>query len=566
MTVEALASDHPVILSQLRSLDPLFIPNIPPEVALPYEDTRVEIADYIDLIRNLEDRILALKAKKEKAERRISTVASLFSPIRRLPSEVLQEIFIFASVVEYGNMFGVASTWESRTLRISTVCYRWRSIALDTPEIWTRFGVELTQRALNPVQLFLDRSKSRPLSLTMIQTTTVDGATLDESVLGLLVSQSHRWQFVDSFDLFDYPDINRLEREIISLPSIRNFVCWPVDLSQTGRIVLEEQLKKSPTLECLTVRYDHYDHLPIRSFPVGKFIKELVFEYGPEGSFANSLDILRTHASTVESIFYASVPIHTTRDSVGSADQGSLPWHDDYIECPKVSELETYLYSKKGIYPHLTDIFASLTLPALEGIYLNGDSNKDEDIIGVWPVVVFRDFIKRSGQCLKLTEIIFDGLPLLDSDVVAALHETPQLEYLTVKEIFTAEYTIPKESSDGDVKTVTKFLISELRLGDIVEAEVTEPGAQPVPIFLPKLKYLDLRVRGHFDADREYVEMIRSRWYPANSSSTFLHVSLRTATLYILGREASESVYHSLKTCESQGMKVVVNAEGKVVV
>ncbi|KAJ8090907.1 hypothetical protein PM082_024830 [Marasmius tenuissimus] len=484
MTVEALASDHPVILSQLRSLDPLFIPNIPPEVALPYEDTRVEIADYNDLIRNLEDQILALKAKKEKAERRISTVASLFSPIRRLPSEVLQEIFIFASVAEYGNMFGVASTWESRTLRISTVCYRWRSIALDTPEVWTRFGVELTQRALNPVQLFLDRSKSRPLSLTVIQTTTVDGATLDESVLGLLVSQSHRWQFVDSFDLFDYPDINRLEREIISLPSIRNFVCWPVDLSQTGRIVLEEQLKKSPTLECLTVRYDHYDHLPIRSFPVGKFIKELVFEYGPEGSFANSLDILRTHASTVESIFYASVPIHTTRDSVGSADQGSLPWHDDYIECPKVSELETYLYSKKGIYPHLTDIFATLTLPALEGIYLNGDSNKDEDIIGVWPVVVFRDFIKHSGQCLKLTEIIFDGLPLLDSDVVAALHETPQLEYLTVKEIFTAEYTIPKESSDGDVKTVTKFLISELRLGDIVEAEGTKPGAQPVPIFL----------------------------------------------------------------------------------
>ncbi|KAK1221036.1 hypothetical protein PQX77_016170 [Marasmius sp. AFHP31] len=566
MTVEVLASDHPVILSQLRSLDPLFVPNIPPEVALPYEHIRAEIVGYNNLIRDLEDQILALKAQKDKAERRISTVASLFSPVRRLPSEVLQEIFIFASVAEYGNMFGVASTWESRTLRISAVCYRWRSITLDTPEIWTRFGVELTQRALTPVQLFLDRSKSRPLSLAMIQMTTVDGATLDEPVLSLLISQSHRWQFVDSFDLFDYPDINRLECEIISLPLIRNFVCWPVDLSPAGRIFLEGQLKESPTLERLTVRYDHHNYLPIHSFPVGKFIKELVFEYGPEGAFANSLDILRAHANTVESIFYASVPIHTTRNAVGSADQGSLQWHDDCIECPKVSELETYLYSEKGIYPHLTDIFTTLTLPALEGIYLNGDSDKDEDIIGDWPVVVFREFIKRSGQCLKLTEIIFDGLPLLDSDVLAALQETPQLEYLTVKEIFTAEYTIPKESSDGDVKTVTKLLISELRLGDIVEAEGTESGVQVVSVFLPKLKYLDLRVRSHFDADREYVEMVRSRWYPVNSSSTFQHVSLRTATLHILGREADRSVYDPLKACGIQGMKVVVNARGKVVI
>lgn len=83
-------------------------------------------------------------------------------PWRLLPFEVLAKIFIMASEgddLPYG--YGICSV----PLAISEVCSQWRTIALETPLIWTRIriGDEVKTRI---GRAWLKRSKHYPVSIT----------------------------------------------------------------------------------------------------------------------------------------------------------------------------------------------------------------------------------------------------------------------------------------------------------------------------------------------------------------------------------------------------------------
>jgi hypothetical protein len=82
------------------------------------------------------------------------------APIRKLPFEILSEIFILCSL----------QSGRSTPVRISAVCHRWRQTILATPLAWTRIspytdGPQSPAPLLAYVTTFLQRSHLRPLHL-----------------------------------------------------------------------------------------------------------------------------------------------------------------------------------------------------------------------------------------------------------------------------------------------------------------------------------------------------------------------------------------------------------------
>ncbi|PVF98733.1 hypothetical protein CPB86DRAFT_784579 [Serendipita vermifera] len=84
-------------------------------------------------------------------------------PVRRCPFEVLQIIFEWTVVfnAEYGDFSESRNDWFRAATCLSHVCRRWRSIALDTPKLWSK----LPELTINPIgtddNLFWERTLSR---------------------------------------------------------------------------------------------------------------------------------------------------------------------------------------------------------------------------------------------------------------------------------------------------------------------------------------------------------------------------------------------------------------------
>ena len=81
---------------------------------------------------------------------KITWTRALLAPIRRLPAEILSEIFIHcvpcAAWVPYDgrNMVGMTplfllTTTQAAPIILMHVCRQWRRVALDTPRLFTQF-------------------------------------------------------------------------------------------------------------------------------------------------------------------------------------------------------------------------------------------------------------------------------------------------------------------------------------------------------------------------------------------------------------------------------------------
>ncbi|KAJ7741307.1 hypothetical protein B0H16DRAFT_1565282 [Mycena metata] len=168
-----------------------------------------------DEIAVLQKAIDKLADERESLTTYLDGYNALLSPVRRLPLDVIQEIFL-ACTPTHRNC--VMSALEAPVL-LGRICSSWRSIALSTPRLWARlhvvepgppsFGsinpilVETTgsksaakaAQRLDQVKAWLGRSGQCPLSISLHSQS--EGFISSPSFLQELISFSRRWQHVD---------------------------------------------------------------------------------------------------------------------------------------------------------------------------------------------------------------------------------------------------------------------------------------------------------------------------------------------------------------------------------
>jgi len=127
------------------------------------DSSKLDLAEIQDAIRKLEKR-------REMVESTVTSYKALLSPIRRLPRDMLEEIFLHCLPIQCG----VMSSQEAPLL-LGRVCSWWREAAYSTPALWSSVHGVLSldqdesdfMVKQNAIASWIERSKSLPISISI---------------------------------------------------------------------------------------------------------------------------------------------------------------------------------------------------------------------------------------------------------------------------------------------------------------------------------------------------------------------------------------------------------------
>ncbi|KAF9265532.1 hypothetical protein L218DRAFT_898335, partial [Marasmius fiardii PR-910] len=123
-------------------------------------------------ITQLEETLSKLKTERESLQKYVVQHRALLTPFRRLPDELISEIF-----VQCLDLYPVRST-KHAPLLLTTICKSWRRVALKTPHLWCSIhlsipevpkfpGGPLVKDRMLGAERWLERSGSVPLSISL---------------------------------------------------------------------------------------------------------------------------------------------------------------------------------------------------------------------------------------------------------------------------------------------------------------------------------------------------------------------------------------------------------------
>ncbi|KAJ7058474.1 hypothetical protein C8F01DRAFT_291805 [Mycena amicta] len=150
------------------------------------EGPSAQLLEFDTKIAQLQKSIDSLIAQRSEVASFVAEHKALLAPIRRLPMEVLQAIFVACLPTERH----AAMVAEDAPILLMQICNSWRQVALSTPRLYTRFHVDavytenpdyypemiahLFQWRLSTMKLWISRSRSLPLSISLSGYTPTD--------------------------------------------------------------------------------------------------------------------------------------------------------------------------------------------------------------------------------------------------------------------------------------------------------------------------------------------------------------------------------------------------------
>ncbi|KAJ7472636.1 hypothetical protein FB451DRAFT_1089514, partial [Mycena latifolia] len=156
---------------------------------------RKEVDKISDEIDHLQSLINELAGKRAHLTEFIDAHLALVSPARRLPEDVVAEIFTAALPSDRN---AVMSGAESPLL-LCHICRAWRRLALSTPRLWATLHIvapgtpsellEIDER----INTWLSQSGSLPLSISIVRCQTTAFGFDISKLLETLIRFSNRW-------------------------------------------------------------------------------------------------------------------------------------------------------------------------------------------------------------------------------------------------------------------------------------------------------------------------------------------------------------------------------------
>ncbi|KAL1666588.1 hypothetical protein GGF50DRAFT_50249 [Schizophyllum commune] len=188
-----------------------------------------------------------LTALHDEALAQLQTVRSMLSPIRRLPNELLSEIFL-ETLRHYNFCLRMNA---ARTL--ASVCATWRETARAMPALWVR--VDYTRCSLESLRPLLDMHAALATPLPLKLHSSIDRPGRVQNLLSLTPDYSTRWGQLsltlkrNTFNMELKPDLSSLERADVHL-------LGPTEPERPLFMVLSQ----TPTLSALAI------HMPYELF------------------------------------------------------------------------------------------------------------------------------------------------------------------------------------------------------------------------------------------------------------------------------------------------------------
>lgn len=130
-------------------------------------------------ISRIEGVLDELRRKRDDLKSYIDLHGSFLAPIAKLPTEILAEIFMqctdnwmFGPLVGAGIIFGTPPHHLDKIpLLVSSVCKKWRHVALATPNLWASFALLIQplyfENDVRLMELWLARAAQCPLSISL---------------------------------------------------------------------------------------------------------------------------------------------------------------------------------------------------------------------------------------------------------------------------------------------------------------------------------------------------------------------------------------------------------------
>ncbi|KAF8590815.1 hypothetical protein K439DRAFT_1657168 [Ramaria rubella] len=138
-----------------------------------YSDIQVAVEEQQRELASVDEEIANLRAYRIKLWRSCTSSSGLVAPIRRLPHEVLGDIFAYSipgihlKAMELGaHPFRRHGHPDDARATLLRVCRHWSAVMIDTPKVWTTIDLHCHEKQdIERVKQMFRRSKSCPIEV-----------------------------------------------------------------------------------------------------------------------------------------------------------------------------------------------------------------------------------------------------------------------------------------------------------------------------------------------------------------------------------------------------------------
>ncbi len=438
-------------------------------------------------------RLYTLVAQRESEQRELKLNAekcrSILAPVRRLPNEMLSEIFAQCCKQSDEDVNCISETQTLSVMSISLVCSRWRSLAVSTKSLWAVFSINPTAVStftLQCLQMYITRSGDVPLTIQVphiyedVSATALAGAS---GFYDVLLDTAPKWRKMDLGSIYFGQRLSPVKHH---LKNLEELIIDSDCLFTTDRDVFSD----APKLRTLNIAIT--PEAVAHTFPYHQ-ISDL------------TLYIQCSYSKFVE--FLSKFP------RVRNLELGAYLDDLNSIQGLAKTDLGTVQNLHLNTASIIPFVIRAFTFPQLESITLNcKDTAQSPQFIPI-----YRQFLELLEQPLHgLKVLVLEEIDVEDQEMIAILRLTPGLTELSIQccDVVLAEIIQGcKTLKEGFVRSLT------------FSPPIIQSHNPPVANLLPKLTSLDLALNPSSTMHDALVDMLTSRWHPPALVSVHGHVS-----------------------------------------
>ncbi|KAJ7830352.1 hypothetical protein B0H14DRAFT_3872688 [Mycena olivaceomarginata] len=235
-----------------------------------------QVLEIRKLIESVEEDICNLDAQILRLQRLITQLISrraelnnfayehrgTISAVRRIPSEILTEIFLRCTDPEVEPRFpGDFRASYDLLQPIIQVCGRWRTVGLASPRLWNRFEID-GDRNEDPglgreISLRLQRSGQVPLFISL----NSYGQSCFPGIMDILFDVSSRWEAAAL--ILSEADFRFLLESTCTFPILKKLLIASWEFIEWPAADVRQFFERFPALEELSLRSDEFNNMTI---------------------------------------------------------------------------------------------------------------------------------------------------------------------------------------------------------------------------------------------------------------------------------------------------------------